>query len=108
MTGQAIPKELATEKGEAYINIDSIEIDKANPRFGSFSLDWNTLFIEKLKDSGYVGESEEAIVDQWFQDVCRHVVLETYEQEQANINVAENVVRYVNRKNIGDGKTEVS
>lgn len=102
------PKELATEKGEAYINIDSIEIDKANPRFGSFSLDWNTLFIEKLKDSGYVGESEEAIVDQWFQDVCRHVVLETYEQEQANINVAENVVRYVNRKNIGDGKTEVS
>jgi hypothetical protein len=45
------------------------------------------------------------IVDRWFQTVCRHVVMETWEQEQAIIKGAG---QYVNTRDIGDGRTEVS
>jgi hypothetical protein len=58
--------------------------------------------------AGYKGDKEEDLVDQWFQDVCRHVVLETYEQEQANIAKGDNIVRYINRKDAGNGRSEVS
>ena len=36
------------------------------------------------------------MVDRWFQDVCRQVVLETYEKDEA----------MVTRNDLGDGKTE--
>lgn len=101
-------KEIATEQGEPYVNVDAVNVEKANPRYGSFSLDWNDAFIAQLKATGYVGDSDEAIVEQWFQDVCRHVVLETYEQEQADIADAPNVVRYIDRRPTADGKTIVS
>lgn len=101
-------KDIATEKNEPYIAILKVDLDPNNPRYGSFDLDWNAAFIAKLSLAGYKGEKEEDLVDLWFQDVCRHVVLETFEQEQANIPRGENVVRYINRKDRGDGKTEVS
>ena len=46
----------------------------------------------------------ETVVDLWFQSVCRNILMETYEQEAAN----RDNVRYINRKDLGDGKTEVS
>lgn len=101
-------KEIATEKNEPYISIVKVNLDPSNPRYGSFELDWNPAFIAKLSLAGYKGDKEEDLVDLWFQDVCRHVVLETFEQEQANLPRSENVVRYINRKDRGDGKTEVS
>lgn len=102
-------KEIATEAGEPYISVLKVDVDPANPRYGSFELDWNEHFIKRLIDvGGYRGDNDEAIVDQWFQDVCRHVVLETYEQEQANISRSDNIVRYINRSDLGGGKTEVS
>jgi hypothetical protein len=42
-------------------------------------------------------------VDRWFQNICRHVVLETFEQEQAM-----NPNRVVKSRDIGGGRTEVS
>lgn len=102
-------KEIATEAGEPYISVLKVDVDPNNPRYGSFELDWNEHFIKRLVDvGGYRGDNDEAIVDQWFQDVCRHVVLETYEQDQANIARSDNIVRYINRSDLGDGKTEVS
>jgi len=101
-------KEIANEKNEPYVSILKVDLDPNNPRYGSFELDWNTAFIAKLSMAGYKGEKEEDLVDQWFQDVCRHVVLETYEQEQANISKGDNIVRYINRKDAGNGRSEVS
>lgn len=102
-------KELATDKGEPYISVIKVNVDKSNPRYGSFELDWNTIFVQSLVESGgYRGDKEEDIVDQWFQDVCRHVVLETYEQDQANVNRSDNIVRYINRSDLGGGRSEVS
>ena len=102
------PKEIATSRGEPYVNVVGVEVDKANPRFGNFELDWNTYFIDQLKAAGYVGDPDESIIEQWFEDVCRHVVLESYEQEQASIAESPNVVRYIDRRPTGDGKTIVS
>jgi hypothetical protein len=101
-------KEIANEKNEPYVSILKVNLDPNNPRYGSFELDWNTAFVARLSMAGYKGDKEEDIVDQWFQDVCRHVVLETYEQEQANIAEGDNIVRYINRKDAGNGRSEVS
>jgi hypothetical protein len=99
------PKELATEKGEPWVNIESVELDPENIGNGAFELDWNEFFVAKLIRAGYKGKDDQQIVDQWFQDVCRNVVLETYEQYEAN---NPRPVSGVQKKSIGDGRTEVS
>lgn len=97
------PKEQATKNGEPYIDILSVEIDPNNPSYGSFEMDWNDHFIKKLRSIGYPGESDEVVVDLWFQSVCRNILTETWEQEVAN----RDNVRYISRRDLGDGKTEV-
>jgi hypothetical protein len=95
------PKEKATASNEPYIAILSVDIDDTNPRNGSFELDWNEFFVAKLIRAGYVGKDDSQIIDQWFQDVCRHVVLETYEQYEA-------MNPKVRRKDRNDGRAEYS
>jgi hypothetical protein len=96
-------KEIATEKGEPYVAILSMDIDPENMHQGSFELDWNEKFVANLLRAGYLGKTDADVVDQWFQNVCRHVVMETWEQEQA-INPA----RFTKSRDIGGGMTEVS
>jgi hypothetical protein len=98
-------KELATMAGEPYVAVLSVEVDKENIGNGAFELDWNDKFIASLVRAGYQvkpNEPENEIVDRWFQDVCRNVVLETFEQMEANNP------RGINRKDIGNGRTEIS
>jgi hypothetical protein len=103
---QKTAKDLATERGEPYVAIVSLEVDPDNIHEGVFELDWNERFVSNLIRAGYMIKREDTdaeIVDRWFQNVCRHVVMETYEQEQAM-----NPQRYVRSKNIGGGLQEVS
>jgi len=94
-------KEIATKAKEPYINIVSMDMDPANgANVGAIEMDWNVYFIEMLQKNGYVGVSDEDAVDQWFRDVCKHVVLETYENETNNDNVT--------RADIGNGLAEYS
>ena len=99
-------KELATEKGEPYVTILSLDLDPENLHAGAFELDWNDKFIANLVRAGYQKDPRDTdsdVVDRWFQNVCRHVVMETWEQEQAM-----NPQRYVRERNIGGGRKEVS
>jgi hypothetical protein len=99
-------KELATEKGEPWVNILSMEIDPENISAGAFELDWNDKFVANLVRAGYQMDPKDTdsdIVDRWFTAVCRNVVLETWEQEQAM-----NPNRVVKSRDIGDGRSEVS
>jgi len=96
-------KDLATERGEPYIAILSMDVDPENLNQGAFELDWNEKFVANLIRAGYQGKTDEDLVDQWFQNVCRNVVLETYEQDQAM-----NMSRFTNSRDLGDGRTEVS
>jgi hypothetical protein len=101
-------KELATEKGEPYVQILSMEIDPDNMQSGAFELDWNDKFVANLVRAGYQKDSKDTdsdIVDRWFTAVCRNVVLETYEKYEAMNPERDRVVK---SRNIGDGRTEVS
>ena len=101
-------KQLATERGEPWVAILSMDIDPENLHQGAFELDWNEIFVARLVKAGYMMKPNDVdadIVDRWFQNVCRHVVMETWEQEQAIIKGAG---QYVNTRDIGGGRTEVS
>ena len=96
-------KDLANEKGDPYVAILSMDVDPENLNEGAFELDWNDKFIANLRRAGYQGKEDADLVDQWFQNVCRNVVLETYEQDEAM-----NMSRFTSSRNIGNGRTEVS
>ena len=100
---QVSEKELATKNKEPYINILSMDVDPENLNEGAFELDWNDIFIARLIKAGYQGKEDQDLVDQWFQNVCRNVVLETYQQEQAM-----NPGMKTNKRDLGDGKSEIS
>jgi len=97
-------KDIATQKGEPYIAILSMDVDPANINAGSFEFDWNDKFIANLSRAGYQGKTDADLVDQWFQSVCRNVVLETYEQSEA----IDNSMRFTQSRDIGDGRREHS
>jgi len=102
-------KEKATAAGEPYINILSLEIDPADVNNGAFELDWNDKFIINLIRAGYKQkdtDTDDVIVDRWFQTVCRNIALEVYEQQQADPTNRD--LRVVRTKNLGGGRTEVS
>jgi hypothetical protein len=101
-------KEIATEKGEPYVSILSMEVDPENMQNGAFELDWNDKFVSNLIRAGYQMDPKDAdadIVDRWFTAVCRNIVLETYEQYEAMNPERDRVVK---TRNIGDGRSEVS
>ena len=82
-TRKRTAKEIATEKGEPYVAILSVDVKPEDINQGAFELDWNDKFVADLVRSGYQGKTDADIVDQWFQNVCRNVALETWENEQA-------------------------
>lgn len=103
-------KEQATLAGEPYVSIIKMELDPNDVNNGAFELDWNEKFVANLVRAGYQmkpNEPETAIVDRWFQTVCRNVALEVYEQEQADPSKRDDI-RVIRTRDLGDGRTEVS
>jgi hypothetical protein len=90
-----------------------MELDPNDVNNGAFELDWNEKFILNLIRAGYKqkdSDTDNVLVDRWFQTVCRNVALELYEQQQAdpeNRTMASEM-RVVRAKDLGDGRTEVS
>ena len=102
-------KEKATMAGEPYINITKVDIDPTNINNGAFELDWNDKFLLNLIRAGYKQketDTDDVIVDRWFQTVCRNIALEVYEQEQADPDNRD--VRNIRTRDLGNGRTEVS
>ena len=97
----ASPKEIATEKKLPWVAVLDTHVNKDNIRNGFFELDWNEYFVLSLKEAGYIGETEEAVVDQWFQELCKNV------GEESDVNMDRRGGGYINVKNLGDGKSEV-
>lgn len=109
-------KERATAAGEPYVSVIKIDIDPNNINSGSFELDWNSKFAANLARAGYQlkpGESEDVIVDRWFQTVCRNIALEVYEQDMADpenreMESLKEELRHIRSRDIGDGRSEIS
>ena len=96
------PKEIATAKKEPYIAVLDTHVNKDNIRNGFFELDWNEYFVLQLRTAGYVGDTDEAIVDSWFSELCRNVGAEE------GVNMDRRASGYINVNSLGDGRTEVS
>jgi len=96
------PKDLATERKEPWISVLNTHVNPDNIRNGFFELDWNEYFVLQLRTAGYSGDTDEAIVDAWFSELCRNVGAEE------NIDMSRRASGYVNVNNLGNGKTEVS
>jgi len=110
-------KERATAAGEPYVSIVKINIDPNNINDGAFELDFNDKFILNLIKSGYkikADDTDAEMVDRWFTEVCRGVVMEMYEQQRADPDkrdlqpLTKVDERVVNRKDLGDGRSEIS
>jgi hypothetical protein len=101
-------KDVATEKKEPYVTVLSMDVDPDNLHAGAFELDWNEYFVARLVKAGYMmnkDDTDAEIVDRWFQNVCRHVVMETWEQEQA---MNPSPQRYTQSRDLGNGRREIS
>jgi hypothetical protein len=72
------PKERATRRKEPWVGVLNTHVNKDNIRNGFFELDWNDLFVLKLKQEGYGadGDRDEEIVDRWFRELCANVVVD--------------------------------
>lgn len=103
----ATPKELATKRGEPYVEIIGIELDPDNVGSGAFEIDWNDIFLAKLIRAGYQGKTDADIVDNWFKTICKNIVTEEFEQWEAN-QPLDDRPRIVERRNLGNGFTEIS
>ena len=95
-------KAQATKKKEPYVEVIGLDIDANNPVQGAFELDWNEYFVEELKSKGFNGATDEDIVDQWFNQVCKNVALSTWEQYNT-----EGRSGFVQTTDLGDGRKEV-
>ena len=75
---KASPKDRATRKKEPWVGVLETHVNKDNIRNGFFELDWNDLFVLKLKQEGYGedGDKDEEIVDRWFRELCANVVVD--------------------------------
>ena len=75
-------KEEATEKKEPWVSVIKMGIDPNNVVQGFFELDWNDEFVHYLSDQGIEGQTDEDVVNKWFNAVCRTVLL----QEKADLD----------------------
>jgi hypothetical protein len=101
-TVKLTPKEQATANKEPWVAVLDTHVNKDNIRNGFFELDWNEYFVVQLRSAGYNGESDEAIVDQWFSELCRNVGAEE------GVNMDRRGAGFINVNNLGNGRTEVS
>jgi len=100
-------KEAATLRGEPWVGVISVELDAENVGNGAFELDWNDKFLAQLVRAGFQrkpNEPESVIIDRWFQEICRNVVMENFEQFEANLP---RDPRGIQRKDLGDGRAEI-
>jgi hypothetical protein len=72
LTKQEFEKQRAILRDQPWVAIVNSGFDPEQGIDGVFfEFDWNAKWIEFLKLNGYVGHSDEQIVDDWFTDVCR-------------------------------------
>ena len=101
-----VVEETPTPQTEPQVHVLKFDFDPANPSIGSMELDWNAEFIEMLRQHGYKGVNPEALVDAWLNDVARNILASN--PPPANPPTNSDGARYVNRRDVGDGRSEIS
>ncbi len=105
-------KETATLNGEPWFNVigaDSRNNGDQGQRL-AVELDWNEFFPRFLETQGWGGESDDAIVDAWFTEAMRQMVMPDLSEEQLQAMEDEEYMppRSTKRKPGSNGRTEYS
>lgn len=79
ITQNEYEKAAATLKKEPWVIVLNVGFGGDKSLEGSFELDWNEFFVDSLRASGYVGPTDDAIVNQWFMEVCRNIAMEEFD-----------------------------
>jgi len=109
LTPELTEKEKATAASEPYVAIIKVELNPENINDGAFELDWNDKFVLNLIKAGYKqrdDDTDQLIVERWFQYTCRNIALELYDQQIADPDNRDS--RVIRTKDLGNGRTEVS
>ena len=69
-------RRIAMVTKEPWVEVKKMQVNEDDPKQGYMELDWNDEFVQMLMRKGYSGESDEAVVNKWFNDVCRTVLLQ--------------------------------
>lgn len=72
-------KQTATLNDEPWVTVINMDFGGKSALEGSFELDWNDQFVEKLRAEGYQAPTPDVIVNQWFMEVCRNVAMEEFD-----------------------------
>ena len=80
-----------------------MEVNPDDPKAGYMELDWNDEFVVMLQEKGYTGESDESVVNKWFNDVCRTVLLQEMEDQDYGLENQDDVI-LVNDREDGTDK----
>ena len=104
-------KKVATLKGEPWVKVLKMELEQNKPGSGFFEIDFNEDFVEYLADNGYEGKDNDSIVDGWFNDLCKNIVMEGLEDEEgttksADVKSKDGVI--IQRLKTGDDTAEYS
>jgi hypothetical protein len=84
ITQQQYDHKLADLNSEPYVAVLGIDFDEKSPSNGYFELDFNEHFVEYLANNGYNGIEPEEIVNEWFSDLCKNIVLEDMVDDKGN------------------------
>jgi hypothetical protein len=75
-------KKVAGIRKEPWVNVLELGVNPENAQAGYIELDWNDEFVLMLHNNGYTAQSDEEVVNKWFNDVCRTVL----HQEKADLD----------------------
>lgn len=104
-------KKVATLKGEPWVKVLKMELEQNKPGSGFFEIDFNEDFVEYLADNGYEGKDNDSIVDGWFNDLCKNIVMEGLEDEEGTTKTADTKSKdgvIIQRLKTGDDTAEYS
>lgn len=79
ITSSEHDKRVASATKSPWVEVKKMEVHPEDVKQGYMELDWNEEFVAMLQEQGYVGKSDEDVVNKWFNDICRTVLLQELE-----------------------------
>jgi len=104
-------KKVATLKGEPWVKVLKMELELNKPGSGFFEIDFNEDFVEYLANNGYEGSDNDTIVDNWFNDLCKNIVMEGLEDYEGTTKSADTKIKdgvIIQRLKTGDDTAQYS
>lgn len=71
-------KERATLEGKPWVKIKSLNFVEEGLGLVELDIDYNSIFIDYLKEHGFTGRNEYEIIDAWFRALVRNIVEEEF------------------------------